>query len=112
MKGVLVKTALNYGVVSLGSELVVASWYNHGYTEAMKTAVSLPDEVFRRAEALAESLQMSRSELYATALAAFVAEHESADITERLNQVYERQSSALDPVLDRMQVHSLPTEQW
>ena len=78
----------------------------------MKTAVSLPDEVFRRAEALAESLQMSRSELYATALAAFVAEHEAADVTERLNQVYDGQPSALDPTLERMHFHSLPAGRW
>ncbi len=78
----------------------------------MKTAVSLPDQVFQRAEALAKSLQMSRSELYATALAAFVAEHESARITEQLNQVYEQQSSALDPVFEQMQFHSLSSEQW
>ena len=35
----------------------------------MKTAISLPDELFAAAEKLAERLGVSRSQLYATALA-------------------------------------------
>ena len=38
----------------------------------MKTAVSLPDEVFDEAEHLAKRLKISRSELYAKALAELV----------------------------------------
>ena len=78
----------------------------------MKTAVSIPDPVFRKAEALAKSLDMSRSELYATALTAFVAEHDEARVTERLNEVYATQDSSLDPVLEKLQFLSLPVEKW
>ena len=39
---------------------------------SMKTAVSLPDELFRQAEAAAKKLRMSRSKLYATALSEFL----------------------------------------
>src|SRR5277367_3591540 len=41
--------------------------YNSGYTVDMKTAVSLPDELFRRAEAIAHRLRVSRSQLYSRA---------------------------------------------
>lgn len=54
----------------------------------MKTAISLPNDLFAAAEALAGRLGLSRSQLYATALARFVAEQERAGITARLNAVY------------------------
>ena len=78
----------------------------------MKTAVSIPDKVFRKAEALAKSMEISRSELYTNALANFVAEHDEARVTERLNEVYARQSSTLDPVIEKLQFLSLPVEHW
>ncbi len=78
----------------------------------MKTAVSIPDPVFRKAENLAKSLGISRSQLYTTALKTFVAEHDEDDVTKRLNEVYSQQDSSLDPVLEKMQFMSLPEEQW
>jgi len=64
----------------------------------MKTAISIPDKVYRSAEALAARLGVSRSELYARALAALVEKHRESLITERLNQIYapEGESGALD----------------
>ena len=78
----------------------------------MKTAISIPDSVFEQAEEAAQELKMSRSELYTTALREFLAEKQSAQITERLNQVYEQESSNLDADLMRMQASSLPREEW
>ena len=78
----------------------------------MKTAVSIPDPVFRKAENLAKSLGISRSQLYTTALKTFVAGHDEDDVTKRLNEVYSEQDSSLDPVLEKMQFMSLPEEQW
>lgn len=78
----------------------------------MKTAVSIPDPVFRKGEKLARSLGISRSELYTNALATFVAEHDETDVANRLNEVYAQQDSALDPVLEKMQFMSLPEESW
>lgn len=40
-----------------------------GYTAAMKTAISLPDDLFARAEQLAARRGVSRSQLYAEAIA-------------------------------------------
>jgi predicted transcriptional regulator len=48
----------------------------------MKTAVSVPDEVFGRAERLAKRLKLSRSELYSRALADYVNRHAPDEVTE------------------------------
>lgn len=76
----------------------------------MKTAVSLPDPVYEAAEQLAKRLQLSRSELYAKAIAAFVAEHRGRGVTELLNQVYgaHGEGSDVDPVVAELQRRSLP----
>jgi hypothetical protein len=54
----------------------------------MKTAISIPDPLFDSAEALAARLGVSRSQLYATALARLVAEHERGQVTARLDAIY------------------------
>ena len=52
----------------------------------MKTAVSIPDDVFADAERLALRLQTSRSQLYARALAEFVARHDDDRVTALMDQ--------------------------
>ena len=78
----------------------------------MKTAVSLPDDLFAAADALAGRLGVSRSELYATAVAEFLAKHSASEVTERLNRVYAAESGALAPSLRRAQRRSLGREDW
>lgn len=78
----------------------------------MKTAVSIPDELFESAEALARRLGMTRSELYAKALRDYLREHRGDGITERLDEVYGAQESGLDPVVARIQGRSLPEDEW
>ncbi|HEU4885016.1 MAG TPA: hypothetical protein VFT45_22340 [Longimicrobium sp.] len=77
----------------------------------MKTTISLPDELFFAADALARRLGVSRSDLYASALAEFVAKHTQAEITTRLDQLYATQSSDLNPAFRRAQRRSL-AEEW
>jgi len=64
----------------------------------MKTAISIPDRVFRSAEQLASKLGVSRSELYSKALAALVERHRDDLITSRLNEIYgpDAEGSSLD----------------
>lgn len=78
----------------------------------MKTAISLPDSVFQEAEALAQQLGLSRSELYAKALQAYLKKYNRHQILLKLNQVYSQESSDLDPEMTQMQVMSLPHEDW
>lgn len=53
----------------------------------MKTAVSLPDRLFRAAEQHARRAQKSRSQLYAEALAEYLARHAPDEVTEAMNRV-------------------------
>jgi metal-responsive CopG/Arc/MetJ family transcriptional regulator len=73
----------------------------------MKVALSIPDELFDSAEALTKRLGVSRSRLYATALAEFVAKNRGRKITERLNTVYESEDSRLPLAVRRLQGRSL-----
>jgi predicted transcriptional regulator len=53
----------------------------------MKTAISLPDAIFRDAERLAKRLKKSRSKLYMEAVVEYVARHEPEAITEAMNEL-------------------------
>jgi hypothetical protein len=78
----------------------------------MKVALSIPDELFESAEALGKRLGVSRSRLYATALADYVAKHRSRKVTARLDAVYATEDSRLDRPLRRTQARSLPRDRW
>jgi hypothetical protein len=75
----------------------------------MKTAVSIPDRIFRAAEQLAARWGISRSELYAKAVDALVKKHDDEIITSQLNDVYgpEGEESSLDPALAALQRRTL-----
>ena len=53
----------------------------------MKTAVSIPDEIFQRAERLARRTKRSRSRLFSDALQEYLARHSPDEITEAMNKV-------------------------
>ena len=57
------------------------------YTNGMKTAVSIPDEVYAETERLARDLKKSRSEVYSLALAEYVARHAPERVTEAMDRV-------------------------
>jgi metal-responsive CopG/Arc/MetJ family transcriptional regulator len=78
----------------------------------MKTAISIPDDVFEAAEGLAEELGMSRSELYARAVGEYVARRRAKEVTSKLNEVYSKAEACLDPVLDALQRASLGGGRW
>ena len=90
----------------LAAEVIL--WYYSG----MKTAVSIPDELFETGEALSKRLRLSRSRLYATALAEFVAKHRGRKITERLNALYAEEDSRLPAAVRRAQGRSLARDSW
>ncbi len=73
----------------------------------MKTAVSLPDDLFLSANDLAKRQGISRSELYAVALAEYVAKHRGEDVTSKLNEVLAGESSGVDPALRAAQARSV-----
>ena len=80
----------------------------------MKTAISIPDGVFKSGEQLASRLRVSRSELYVKALKAFLEKHQDDLITSRLNEIYRpgAETSSLDPGLDLLQRRSIGRSKW
>ena len=53
----------------------------------MKTAISIPDDLFADAERLAQALKKSRSRLYGDAVREYVARHSAERVTETLDRV-------------------------
>ena len=78
----------------------------------MKVAISLPDPVFLAAEKAARHLRVSRSQLYAQALAEFLERRETSRVTEQLNAVYDATGSGVDPALAAAQAKVLGDEAW
>jgi metal-responsive CopG/Arc/MetJ family transcriptional regulator len=64
----------------------------------MKTAVSVPNDLFAEVERMARRSGRSRSEVYSTALREYVARHEPDHITEELDRVIDDIES---PAADR-----------
>ena len=78
----------------------------------MKTAISIPDSVFRSADQLARSSKVSRSELYTRAVTEYLKKHREHHVTKALNEVYAEESSTMDPALAKMQSLSIFSEEW
>lgn len=78
----------------------------------MKVALSIPDELFETAELVSKRLGVSRSRLYATALAEFLAKHQSRKVTARLDAVYSGEDSGLDDTTRRLQGRSVSSKSW
>jgi len=58
-----------------------------GHTIGMKTAVSVPDKIFKEAEHYARLMGKSRSALYSEALTEYLASHSPDSVTDALNEV-------------------------
>lgn len=78
----------------------------------MKTAISLPDELFDAAESLATRLGLSRSGLYAAALADYIARHQARRVSEQLDAVYSAEASYVEPRVERAQRKVLRRSDW
>jgi metal-responsive CopG/Arc/MetJ family transcriptional regulator len=79
----------------------------------MKTAISLPDNIFHAAEQLAKQLGVSRSELYRTALEHYLAEQNSRTaLLENINKVCDEVDTSLDPELKAYTRRTLAKTEW
>ena len=77
----------------------------------MNIAVSVPDDVFREAECLAQRMGVSSDELFRIAVEAYVRSHAHDGVRESLDAIYAEESSKVDEVLAAMQWASMPREQ-
>lgn len=78
----------------------------------MKTAISVPDDVFEQAERLAKHLKLSRSALYQRALGEFVARHSPDEITETLDRVCDAVESRAEPFATAAAKRTLERSEW
>jgi hypothetical protein len=85
---------------------------SRGYTPGMKTAVSIPDDIFKKAERLARRMNKSRSQLFSNALADYVARHSSDQITEAMNQVCDQVGGETDGFTSVASRRTLERVEW
>jgi hypothetical protein len=79
----------------------------------VKTAISVPDPLFRRAEKAAKRLGMSRSELYAKALNTFLANVDGAAVKESYDRAFGETSKAPDDeFIARVATKALLDVEW
>jgi metal-responsive CopG/Arc/MetJ family transcriptional regulator len=78
----------------------------------MKTAISIPDNVFKSADTMAKRMGVSRSHLYSKAMEEFLARHRSRQVTARLDDIYNEEDSSISPELTRVQIKTILHEEW
>ncbi len=83
-----------------------------GYTLGMKTAVSVPNEVFEGAERLAKRLKVSRSELYSRALREYLARHSPDEVRQALDALCEELDTGADELVREAGRRVLEATDW
>jgi hypothetical protein len=83
-----------------------------GYTKSMKTAISIPDDVFAGAERLARHSKKSRSQLYSEAIRDYVARHASDEITEAMDRVCAQFPASPDAFVSAASARVLKRTEW
>jgi metal-responsive CopG/Arc/MetJ family transcriptional regulator len=78
----------------------------------MKTAVSIPDDVFEDAERLARRLKKSRSRLYSDALREYLARRGVEHVTETLDAVVSDVGAEPDPFVSAVTRRRLRRVEW
>ena len=78
----------------------------------MKTAVSIPDDVFEKAERLARGAGRSRSELYSAALREYVARHAPDEVTQRMNRACALVAGEADEFVQAAGQRVLESVEW
>lgn len=78
----------------------------------MKTAFSLPDELFESAETAAAEMGVTRSKLYALALADYLLRRRDAEIKASLQEAYGDEESSLPAELRASTSRQLSRLEW
>ena len=72
----------------------------------MKTAISIPDNIFIAAENAAKRLKIPRSQLYTKAIEEFIRQNNNEYVTEKLDSVYS-QIDDQDKGISKINIQSL-----
>lgn len=78
----------------------------------MKTAVSIPDDVFEGAERLARRTKKSRSRLVSDALREYLARHSPDEITEAMNKACAEIGDTKDEFVSAAARRVLEKSEW
>jgi predicted transcriptional regulator len=78
----------------------------------MKVAVSVPNDVFERADRLARAAGRSRSDVYSSALREYVARHAPDEITTALDRVIADIDDPVDPFVGVASRRVLEATEW
>ncbi len=78
----------------------------------MKTAVSIPDDVFEGAERLARRKKKSRSQLFSDAVKEYVARHSPEDVTEAMDRVCAEVGCSADEFVSSATRRTLEQSEW
>lgn len=87
-----------------GSRETVCGLVIPGYTQVVKTAISVPDELFDLVNRRAGALGMSRSEFFARAAQRYLDELDSESMTEQIDRALEDAQGADEPHQDAVAV--------
>jgi predicted transcriptional regulator len=78
----------------------------------MKTAISLPDPLFKEAETVAKDLGLSRSKLIQTALEEFLQRRRDEQVTAALNRSLAKHPDEIDPFLQQLALEAMMRTEW
>ena len=78
----------------------------------LKTAISIPENIFLQADETAKVLGLNRSRLYAAAIAEFLEKHREGNVKAKLNEIYAYENSQVDPIFNKAQMMGLAKEDW
>ena len=78
----------------------------------LKTAISIPENIFLQADETAKALGLNRSRLYTAAITEFLEKHREDSIKAKLNEIYANENSRVDPIFNNAQIVDLAKEDW
>jgi len=78
----------------------------------MKTAVSIPDQVYERAERLARRTRKSRSRLFSDALEEYLSRHAPEEVTEAMDRACDAIGETKDEFLSEAARRILERTDW
>jgi predicted transcriptional regulator len=83
-----------------------------GYTHSMKTAISIPDDLFKGAERFAKQTRRSRSQLFSDAIEEYLARHAPDPVTSAMDQTLAQLGESQDDFVATATHRRLEASEW
>jgi metal-responsive CopG/Arc/MetJ family transcriptional regulator len=88
------------------------AWYRPVILKDMKTAVSIPDDVFERAERLARHTKKSRNQLFSDAFTEYLSRHTPEEVTDAMDRVCRELGLPKDKFVSSAARRMLERSEW